>query len=159
MEESRYMGNITMEQEHTESRIVDSSNGRKMIIPVRNASVPAFWADKALKTAEVFLNVHAAVYGWMPEGIYVDGSLTACLGRNVPAGQKYRLSIVVVTEDGSGPGAQDYIIDIPILPADMHFPEFRQCFMDEFEAMLGNMQDMGITDVKELKEAGIWKTG
>lgn len=33
---------------------------------------------------------------------------------------------------------EDYIIEAPVLPTDEHFEKFRQCFLDTFEAMVGD---------------------
>lgn len=128
---------LTMEREHVETEVVDSRCGPKMTISVCNAAVPAYWTSVVLKASEIFIQVHAEVYGKPPESIYVDGKLMACLDRRVPAAQKLSLHIVIVAEKGGGSEPQDYMVDIPILPDDGHYAEARQCFMDEFEAMLG----------------------
>lgn len=130
------MRKVTMEQEYADTKIADSICGCKMIIPLCNASVPAYWTAKAMEVSEVFMHVYDAVYGSMPEGIYVAGSLIACLDRKVPADRKFGLHIVIIVE-GSGSRDQDYMIELPILPDDRHFSEARKCFLDEFLKMLG----------------------
>ena len=115
---------IMMERGYTETRIVDSRCGLKMIIPVCSASVPACWADVVREASEIFMHVYTEVCGKPPESIYVDGNLMACLDRRVPAGRKL-----------------DYMIDLPIRPGDGHFAEARQCFIDEFRVMLDGRRE------------------
>ena len=46
---------------------------------------------------------------------------------------------MIVAEEGGT--EQDYRIEIPILPGYRHFEEVRQCFLSEFQAMLGIGQE------------------
>ncbi len=138
--ESKYsMGNITLEEGYAEAKLADSETGYKMIIPVCNAVIPPCWRDTVLKAAEAFMYAYDAVYGRMLEDIYVDGNLTVCLDRGVPDARKYWLYIVIAAEEGGT--EQDYRIEIPILPGHRHFAEARQCFLSEFQAMLGIGQE------------------
>ena len=57
----------------------------------------------------------------------------------MPNARKYWLYIVIVAEEGGT--EQDYRIEIPILPGYRHFEEVRQCFLSEFQAMLGIGQE------------------
>ena len=132
---------IMMERGYTETRIVDSRCGLKMIIPVCSASVPACWADVVREASEIFMHVYTEVCGKPPESIYVDGNLMACLDRRVPAGRKLGLHIVIVAEGDAGTEPQDYMIDLPIRPGDGHFAEARQCFIDVFRVMLDGRRE------------------
>lgn len=139
MESRHKLEGLVMEQEYLDARIVDSPYGYKMVIPVFNKAVPAFYVDKVTKTIEAFMEAYALSYGAVlnPENVYVDGNLSVCLDWNIPPERKYRLYVVIVVGEGSGAKAQDYIIEAPVLPTDGHFAEFRQCFLDTFEAMVG----------------------
>lgn len=137
------MGKVTLEREYADTRIADSTCGCKMIIPICNASVPGYWAEKAMEVSEVFMHVYGAVYGRMPEDIYVAGNLIACLDRKVPADRKFGLYIAIIVEE-CGSSGQDYMIELPILPGDDHFAEARKCFLDEFLVMLGGGQEQGL---------------
>lgn len=138
---SRYkLEDLMMEQEYVDARIVDSPYGYKMAVPVFNEAVPAFYVGRVMETVGAFLDAYTVACGTSlrPESLYVDGNLSVCLDWKVPAEQKYRLYIIIVVGGGSGVKAQDYIIEAPVLPTDEHFAEFRQCFLDTFEAMVGN---------------------
>ena len=73
-----------------------------------------------------------------PESLWVDGNLSVCLDKDIPIEQKYRMYVVIILEEGRSVKAEDYIIEVPIVPTDEYFAEFRQCFMDMFEVMVGN---------------------
>nr|WP_289766666.1 hypothetical protein [uncultured Acetatifactor sp.] len=139
MESKHSMGNITLEEGYAETKLADSETGYKMSIPVCNAVIPPCWRDTVLKVAEAFMYTYDTFYGRTPEDIYVDGNLTVCLDRGVPNARKYWLYIVIVAEEGGT--EQDYRIEIPILPGYRHFEEVRQCFLSEFQAMLGIGQE------------------
>lgn len=130
---------IILERRYVEARIVDSPHGYKMVIPVFNETVPVFYVGKVMETVEAFLDVYTTVWGVssMPESLYVDGNLSVCLDRDIPIGKKYELYVVIILEEGHSVKANDYIIKVPIAPTDAHFGEFRQCFLDTFEAMVG----------------------
>ena len=34
-------------------------------------------------------------------------------------------------------GGEDYVIEIPVLPTDIHFAEFIQCILNVFKSMIG----------------------
>ena len=140
MESRRSLDGIMLERKHIDARIVDSPLGYKMVIPVFNETVPVFYVGKVLETVEAFIDAYMVACGTSLrlESLYVDGNLSVCLDRDIPMGQKYRLYVVIVLEEGSGLGTQDYIIEAPVVPTDEHFSEFRQCFLDAFEAMVGD---------------------
>ena len=140
MESRRSLDGIMLERKHIDARIVDSPHGYKMIVPLFNEAMPAFYVEKAMETIAAFLDAYVTACGisLRPESLYVDGNLSVCLSRDIPIGQKYRLYVVIVIEERSGLGAQDYIIEAPVVPTDEHFAEFRQCFLDTFEAMVGD---------------------
>lgn len=131
---------VVTEQEYVDARIVDSPYGYKMVIPVFNEAVPAFYVGRVMETAEAFLDAYTVACGTSlrPESLYVDGNLSVCLNWKVPPEQKYKLYIIIVVGEGNDVKAEDYIIEAPVLPMDEHFAEFRQCFMAIFEAMIGN---------------------
>ena len=139
MESRRNLDGLIMERKYVDARIVDSPYGYKMVIPVFNEAVPAFYVGRVMGVVESFLKAYALSYGAAlnPENVYVDGNLSVCLNRKIPTEQKYRLYVVIVVEEGSGIKSQDYIIEAPVLPTDEYFSEFRQCFLDTFEAMIG----------------------
>ena len=68
----------------------------------------------------------------------MDGNLSVCLSKDIPIGKKSRLYVVIIIEEGHGVKAEDYIIEVPISPTDAHFGEFRQCFLNTFEKMVGS---------------------
>lgn len=140
MESRRSLDGIMLERKHIDARIVDSPFGYKMIIPLFNKAMPAFYVERAMEAVGTFLDAYMTACGisLRPESLYVDGNLSVCLSRDIPIEQKYRLYVVIVLEEGSGLGAQDYIIEAPVVPTDEHFAEFRQCFLDTFEAMVGD---------------------
>lgn len=131
---------LMREQEYVDAKIVDSPYGYKMVIPVFNEAVPAFYVGRVMETVEAFLDAYTVACGTSlgPESLYVDGNLSICLDWKVPPEQRYRLYVIIVAGEGNGVKEQDYIIEAPVLPTDEHFAEFRQCFLDMFEAMIGN---------------------
>lgn len=139
MESRHKLEGLVMEQEYVDARIVDSPYGYKMVIPVFNRAVPAFYVGRVTETVDSFLHAYAIACGTSlrPESLYVDGNLSVCLDWKVPPEQKYRLYIIIVVGEGNDVKAEDYIIEAPVLPTDEHFAEFRQCFLDTFEAMVG----------------------
>lgn len=140
MERMHEIDGLILERKHIDARIVDSPHGYKMVVPLFNEAMPAFYVGKVLETIAAFLDAYMIACGTSlrPDSLYVDGNLSVCLSRDIPIEQKYRLYVVIVLEEGSGLGAQDYIIEVPIVPTDEHFAEFRQCFLDAFEAMVGD---------------------
>lgn len=130
---------LVKEQDHVDARIVDSSNGYKMVIPVFNEAVPSYYKGNVIRTVEAFMEAYSISYGipLVAENIYVDGNLSICLDRKVPVDKKYRLYIVIIMEKGYGEGQQDYVIEVPVLPTDACFTEFRQCVLEQFEMMVG----------------------
>ena len=139
MESRHNLDGLILERKYVDARIENSSNGYKMVIPLFNEAMPAFYADKAMEMVGAFLDAYAVACGisLRPESLYVDGYLSVCLGRDIPIGKKYELYVVIILEEGHGVKADDYIIEAPITPTDAHFGEFRKCFLDTFEKMLG----------------------
>lgn len=137
MEEKRCPRSIVMEQRYADAGLAYSPDGYKMFIPICNKAMPDRCMEEVWKVLEVFRRVYAEACGMPPESMYVDGNLLARLDRGCPAGQKFELRVVIVTEDACGVESQDYVIEIPILPGDLLFAEVRQCFADAFIAMLG----------------------
>lgn len=139
MESRRNLDGLILERKYVDARIENSSNGYKMVVPLLNKAMPAYYADKAMEMVQAFLDAYMIACGvsLRPESLYVDGYLSVCLDRDVPIGKKYRLYVVIIIEEGHGAKADDYIIEVPIAPTDAHFGEFRQCFLDTFEKMLG----------------------
>nr|WP_304709565.1 hypothetical protein [uncultured Acetatifactor sp.] len=140
MERMHEIDGLILERKHIDARIVDSPYGYKMVVPLFNEAMPAFYVGKVLETIAAFLDAYMIACGisLRPDSLYVDGNVSVCLSRDIPIEQRYRLYVVIVLEEGSGLGAQDYIIEVPIVPTDEHFAEFRQCFLDAFEAMVGD---------------------
>lgn len=130
---------VVTEQKYVDARIVDSPYGYKMVIPVFNEAVPAFYVGRVMETVEAFIDANMVACGTSlrPESLYVDGNLSVCLDWKIPIDQKYKLYVVIIVDGESNVKAQDYIIEAPVLPTDEHFAEFRQCFLDTFEAMVG----------------------
>ena len=127
MERMHEIDGLILERKHIDARIVDEA-------------MPAFYVGKVLETIAAFLDAYMTACGisLRPESLYVDGNLSVCLDRNIPIEQKYRMYVVIILEEGRSVKAEDYIIEVPIVPTDEHFAEFRQCFMDMFEVMVGN---------------------
>ena len=115
-------------------------SGYKIVIPIFNKAVPVFYVEKVMETVGAFLDAYTIDCGisLSPESLYVDGNLSVCLDWKIPTEQKYKLYVVIVVGEGNGVKAEDYIIEVPIVPTDEHFAEFRQCFLDMFEVMVGN---------------------
>lgn len=125
---------IAKEQKYVDARIVDSPYGSKMIVPIFNEAVPTYYKGNAMKTVETFMNAYSLSCGveLNPENIYVDGTLSVYLDRKIPADRKYRLYIVIIID-----GDQDYVIEVPVLPTDIHFAEFMQCILNVIKSMIG----------------------
>ena len=140
MERMHEIDGLILERKHIDARIVDSPHGYKMVVPLFNEAMPAFYADKAMETIAAFLDAYMIACGTSlrPDSLYVDGNLSVCLDKDIPIEQKYRMYVVIILEEGRSVKAEDYIIEVPIVPTDEHFAEFRQCFMDMFEVMVGN---------------------
>ncbi len=140
MERMHEIDGLILERKHIDARIVDSPYGYKMVVPLFNEAMPAFYVGKVLETIAAFLDAYMTACGisLRPESLYVDGNLSVCLDRNIPIEQKYRMYVVIILEEGRSVKANDYIIEVPIAPTDEHFAEFRQCFLDTFEAMVGD---------------------
>lgn len=140
MEGTHKIDGIVKEVKHVDARIVDSPLGYKIIVPIFNEAVPSYYKDNVMETVRAFVDAYSISYGIKlePEDIYVDGNLSVCLDRKIPMDKKYRLYIVIVLEEGCRAEPQDYVIEVPVLPTDEHFAEFRQCFLDTFEAMVGD---------------------
>ena len=96
--------------------------------------------EKVMEIVEAFIDAYmiACRIPLRPESLCVDGNLSVCLDKDIPIEQKYRMYVVIILEEGRSVKAEDYIIEVPIVPTDEHFAEFRQCFMDMFEVMVGN---------------------
>jgi len=137
--EKDIVSGIKMEKKYVDAMIADSPYGYKMIVPVFNGATPSYYKSKAIETVRAFMEAYALSYGvaLKPEDIYADGNLSVCLDRKIPAERKYRLYIVIIVEDKCSAEPQDYIIEMPVLPTDRHFAEFRQCILNEMEAMIG----------------------
>lgn len=125
---------IAKEQKYVDARIVDSPYGSKMIIPIFNETVPSHYKGNAMRTVETFINAYSLSCGMAlnPENIYVDGNLSVYLDRKIPADRRYRLYVVIIID-----GGEDYVIEIPVLPEDIHFAEFIQCILNVFKSMIG----------------------
>lgn len=52
-----------------------------------------------------------------------------------------RLHIVIYIKKEYDLDSQDYIVEIPIFPSDVHFEEFRQCIMSVFKMMFEGRRD------------------
>ena len=67
---------LMREQEYVDAKIVDSPYGYKMVIPVFNEAVPAFYV--VMETVEAFLDAYMVACGTSlgPESLYVDGNLS-----------------------------------------------------------------------------------
>ena len=124
------------ESKYISPEIMNSPYGYKLIISVFNDIVPKYYRNIVLETANIFMREYASVYGEALEArnIYVDGLLSVFLGK-LPWNKKYRLQIVIYLKREPDFDSQDYIVEIPISPSDVHFGEFRQCFMRVFEMM------------------------
>ena len=133
---------IVKKQEHIDSEIVDSPYGHKMVVPIFNSAVPAYYQDFALKAAGMFMAAYSAMCGRPVEAedIYLDGHLGAYLDRKIPLDKKYRLFITVIMGQGSNVESEDYVMEIKVLPTDAHFGEFRQCLVEELGKMLGGQR-------------------
>ena len=131
---------LILERKYVDARIVDSPYGYKMAIPIFNKAVPVFYVEKVMEIVEAFIDAYMIACGipLRPESLCVDGNLSVCLDKDIPIEQKYRMYVVIILEEGRSVKAEDYIIEVPIVPTDEHFAEFRQCFMDMFEVMVGN---------------------
>lgn len=106
MERMHEIDGLILERKHIDARIVDSPFGYKMVVPLFNEAVPAFYVGKVLETIAAFLDAYMIAYGTSlrPDSLYVDGSLSVCLDREIPIGQKYRLYVVIIIEERSGLG-------------------------------------------------------
>ena len=142
MESRRNLDGLILEQEHIDSEIVDSPYGHKMVVPIFNSAVPAYYQDFALEAAGMFMAAYSAMCGRPVEAedIYLDGHLGAYLDRKIPLDKKYRLFITVVMGQGSNVESEDYVMEIKVLPTDAHFGEFRQCLVEELGKMLGGLR-------------------
>lgn len=140
MEGRRNLDGLILERKYVDARIEYSSNGYKMVVPLLNEAMPAFYAGKAREIVGAFLDAYMIACGvsLRPESLYVDGYLSVCLDRDIPIRKKYELYVVIIIEEGHGVKAEDYIIEAPISPTDAHFGKFRQCFLDTFEKMVGS---------------------
>lgn len=69
---------LMREQEYVDAKIVDSPYGYKMVIPVFNEAVPAFYVGRVMETVEAFLDAYMVACGTSlgPESLYVDGNLS-----------------------------------------------------------------------------------
>ena len=69
---------LMREQEYVDAKIVDSPYGYKMVIPVFNEAVPAFYVGRVMETVEAFLDAYTVACGTSlgPESLYVDGNLS-----------------------------------------------------------------------------------
>ena len=69
---------LMREQEYVDAKIVDSPYGYKMVIPVFNEAVPAFYVGRVIETVEAFLDAYMVACGTSlgPESLYVDGNLS-----------------------------------------------------------------------------------
>ena len=69
---------LILEQEYVDAKIVDSPYGYKMVIPVFNEAVPAFYVGRVMETVEAFLDAYMVACGTSlgPESLYVDGNLS-----------------------------------------------------------------------------------
>lgn len=140
MENKYCIDGITREERYVDARIADSPYGYKIIVPIFNEAVPSYYKRNVMKTIEAFMEAYAMSYGAAlnPEDIYVDGNLSVCLDTKIPVDKKYRLYVVIIVESGVNTESQDYVIEIPVLPSDIHFGEFRQCILNVFNSMIEN---------------------
>ena len=140
MESRHNLDGLILERKYVDAKIADSPYGYKMVIPVFNEAVPVFYVEKVMETVEAFMNAYTIACGisLRPESLYVDGNLSVCLDWKIPTEQKYKLYVVIVVGEENGVKAEDYIIEVPIVPTNEHFGEFRQCFLDMFEEMVGS---------------------
>ena len=69
---------LMREEEYVDAKIVDSPYGYKMVIPVFNEAVPAFYVGRVMETVEAFLDAYMVACGTSmgPESLYVDGNLS-----------------------------------------------------------------------------------
>ena len=69
---------LMREQEYVDEKIVDTPYGYKMVIPVFNEAVPAFYVGRVMETVEAFLDAYMVACGTSlgPESLYVDGNLS-----------------------------------------------------------------------------------
>lgn len=120
-----------------ETTIQNSDIGKKIWISVFNPLVPDIFKEKILEE----LNDFIAKNEYIPfdKTDTVGAVLEACISKEVEVNEKYRLLIFIWNERKKQ--AKDYIIDVPILPIEEYFPEFRECIMQELENMIfGEME-------------------
>ena len=63
----------------------------------------------------------------------VDGEITAYIDMDVVVSLKYAIQLYVWKDEGED--IKDYTIWKEVLPSDGHFPEFKDCIMEELERM------------------------
>lgn len=63
MESRRNLDGLMMERKYVNARIVDSPYGYKMVIPVFNKAVPAFYVGRVMETVEAFLDAYMVACG------------------------------------------------------------------------------------------------
>ena len=131
--------NIDFDTEATyiSPEIMNSPYGYKLILSVFNNVAPQYYREIVLETAKIFRKEYLALYGeeLVARDIYVDGQLSVCLNDKLTWNKKYRLQIVIYLKRDPDVDSQDYVVEIPISPLDVHFREFRQCFRNVFEMM------------------------
>lgn len=142
MERLQKSSRLDMETKYIAPEIMNSPCGYKMVIPVFNDIVPQYYKDLVLQTASIFMREYFFTHGEALDAgsIYVDGQLTVYLNENLSLDNKYRLYIVIYIKRECDFDSQDYVVEIPISPFDVHFGEFRQCIMRAFEMMVDGVE-------------------
>lgn len=141
MDRIQKSNDFEMETRYISPGIMNSPYGYKIVVPVFNDIVPQYYKNIVLETANIFMKEYFSVHGIALEArsIYVDGQLSVYLDK-LPWNKKYRLHIVLYIKKERDLESQDYILEIPISPSDLHFGEFRQCIMNVFGRMFEGVE-------------------